>query len=156
MSKIIDNIDTKALRIDHYEEWEQNHIIKVINAYRHHESKKEKFKMIHELIKNHQMHLTKLIPLFDVSISGYYKWLEDLKIDQVCPIKKRNMDLIEKICKSHKHYVGCRKIQKILETQYNVKLNYKTINLYMNKMDLCKPCHHDYDAHRHEHCENEE
>ncbi|WP_051675945.1 IS3 family transposase [Ureaplasma canigenitalium] len=135
----ISEADVENLGITNFPEWEQQHIIRVINAYIKISSKKESFRIIYELIRNHNMQLTRLIRVFGVSVSGYYKWLNAQNSD-IGPIKQRNKDLIKSIYHNNNHHIGCRKIQQILETQYNIKLNYKTINLYMNELGLCREC----------------
>lgn len=128
------------LALEDKEEWEQEHILRVLENFNTIQIKKEQFKMMHDLIKNHGMQLTKLVKFFDISISGYYKWLNSQKINQLCPIKQRNMEIIKKIYNEHTHHIGCRKIQRILSSKYNIKLNYKTVNNYMARLSLLREC----------------
>lgn len=130
----------EVLGLDSKEEWEQEHIMRVLESFNSIQTKKDQFKMIHDLVKNHSMQLTKLVRFFDVSISGYYKWLNSQKINEVCPIKQRNMEIIKKIYNEHTHHIGCRKIQRILSSKYNIKLNYKTVNNYMARLSLLREC----------------
>ncbi|MCV3743812.1 transposase [Ureaplasma sp. ES3154-GEN] len=128
----------------HHCPWEQDHICRVILQYRNISCKPTKYKVIYQLVEKHNLQLTKLIKLFEnTNISGYYKWLQAHKINNQCPIKSRNKDYVRRIYEAHPKHIGCRKIATILNEQYNIKLNYKTINQYMKSMGLCKNHKHD-------------
>ncbi|MCV3728269.1 transposase [Ureaplasma miroungigenitalium] len=128
-----------GLNHDSHSLWEQEHICRVILKHQHHKCCITKYKTIYQLVEKHNLPLTKLIKLFDnTNISGYYKWLKlEYPDGQYC-LKNRNKECIKKIYDNHAKHIGCRKIASILKEQYNIKLNYKTINQYMNAMCLTR------------------
>ncbi|MCV3754005.1 IS3 family transposase [Ureaplasma zalophigenitalium] len=138
----LSQLECESIGLNHetHSLWEQEHVCQAILQFRHHKCCLTKYDVIHQLVEKHNLPLTKLIKLFDnVNISGYYKWLKKKYPEdgQYC-LKNRNKQLIKKIYDNHPKHIGCRKIANILKEQHNIKLNYKTINQYMNAMCLTR------------------